>query len=168
MIQDLVRHKVWANTSLLDAMRAHDPAASDPELRGLLHHIILADRFWFALSRAQPFDAVGESRVPSSLAGVIDQFAETHGAQLVWIAALEEGVLARELESPYFPGRRVTIAQAMMQVCLHSHGHRAQAATRLRSLGGTPPPMDFVMWLRDRPAGAVSDAAMRPLTHEDS
>ena len=35
---------------------------------------------------------------------------------------------------------------------MHSYGHRAQCATRLRQLGGIPPQMDFVMWLKDRPA----------------
>jgi uncharacterized damage-inducible protein DinB len=34
---------------------------------------------------------------------------------------------------------------------MHSHGHRAQCATRLRLLGGTPPAMDFILWLKDRP-----------------
>ena len=45
-----------------------------------------------------------------------------------------------------------SVVQAMMQVCLHSHGHRAQCAVRLRLLGGTPPNMDFILWLKERPA----------------
>ena len=44
-----------------------------------------------------------------------------------------------------------SVAQALMQVCLHSHGHRAQCSMRLRLLGGTPPAMDFVHWLGERP-----------------
>jgi uncharacterized damage-inducible protein DinB len=39
----------------------------------------------------------------------------------------------------------------MMQVVMHSQGHRSQCATRLRQLGGTPPAMDFVLWLKERP-----------------
>jgi uncharacterized damage-inducible protein DinB len=39
-----------------------------------------------------------------------------------------------------------------MQVCLHSHGHRAQAAKMLRRLGGEPPATDFILWLANRPA----------------
>ena len=34
------------------------------------------------------------------------------------------------------PDRQTTLGEALTQVCLHSHGHRAQCATRLRMLGG--------------------------------
>jgi uncharacterized damage-inducible protein DinB len=40
----------------------------------------------------------------------------------------------------------------LLQVCLHSQGHRAQAAKLLRALGGTPPMLDFILWRVDRPA----------------
>ena len=40
----------------------------------------------------------------------------------------------------------------MMQVAMHSLGHRAQCATRLRALGGNPPNTDFILWLKERPA----------------
>jgi hypothetical protein len=46
------------------------------------------------------------------------------------------------------------VAQAYMQVCMHSHGHRSQCATRLRALGGEPPVTDFIVWLNERPAPA--------------
>lgn len=45
MLQDLVRHKGYANTCLLRAIRQHETAAQDEELRKLLHYIILANRF---------------------------------------------------------------------------------------------------------------------------
>jgi len=41
----------------------------------------------------------------------------------------------------------------MQQVVLHSEHHRAQNATRLRELGGAPPPTDYIVWILDgRPA----------------
>jgi uncharacterized damage-inducible protein DinB len=41
----------------------------------------------------------------------------------------------------------VTLAQALVQVTMHSQYHRGQNATRLRELGGKPPTTDFVLWL---------------------
>ena len=152
MLQELVGHKVWANASLVRAVRGHEAAAADDDLRVLLHHIIVADRFWFATNRGREFDAGRETDVPRALDEVARRFRETHDAELRWIAQLDERELERQIETTYIPGRRYSVAQAVMQVCLHSHGHRAQAATRLRSLGGTPPPMDYVLWLRERPA----------------
>ena len=151
-VQDLVRHKLWANAELIQSIQQHDAARTDDGLRTLLHHIIVADRFWFALSRGESFDVTAESTVPTTLDEVATRYRETHEAQLRWIATVEDPELEHLIETPYMPGRRYTIAQAAVQVCLHSHGHRAQAATRLRALGGTPPSMDYIRWLPDRPA----------------
>ncbi|HEY2109790.1 MAG TPA: DinB family protein [Candidatus Acidoferrales bacterium] len=147
-----MRHKVHANAALLKAIGEHDVAAHDVELRTLLHHVILANRFWFSLMRGDPFDTKEESRVPDSLEETVQLYRSTHTLELGWIAAIQDADLARTIETPFIPGQTFSIEQALMQVCLHSHGHRAQCATKLRQLGGIPPPMDFVLWLKDRPA----------------
>ncbi len=149
MLRDLVQHKGYANASLLRAVREHPTAADDDELRRLLHHIILANRFWVYLTIARPF-ADEVPRVPDSLDTVVQEYRELHADEWAWLSQAGDADLARALESPFIPGRRVSVAQAWMQVCLHSHGHRAQCATRLRSLGGAPPMMDFVSWLTER------------------
>ena len=56
----------------------------------------------------------------------------------------------RQLETPFLPGATFSVAEGIMQICLHSHGHRAQCATRLRQLGGTPPGTDFILWLKEK------------------
>jgi len=152
LLHDLIRHKAYANAALLKAIRPHEPAAQAPELRKLLHHIILADRFWLLLTLGRPFLQEEESPVPESLEAIAARYRETHTQELEWWSGLRESDLARTLETSFIPGHQYSIAQAAMQVCMHSHGHRAQCATRLRLLGGTPPAMDFVLWLRERPA----------------
>jgi uncharacterized damage-inducible protein DinB len=152
MFRDLVRHKVHANAALLKAVRNHEAAACGAELRSLLHHVILANRFWFSLMRGDSFHSKEESRVPDSLDAIAQLYRSTHTQELDWIAGLQDADLARTIGTPFIPGQTFSIEQALLQVCIHSHGHRAQCATRLRQLGGTPPPMDFVMWLKDRPA----------------
>ena len=152
LLRDLIRHKAYANAALLNAIQRHEPAAQDPELRDLLHHIILANRFWFSLILGRPFSRDEESRIPESLEAITTRYRETLGEELEWVSQLRESDLARMLETSSLPGQQYSIAQATMQVCMHSQGHRAQCATRLRLLGGTPPGMDFVLWLKDRPA----------------
>jgi uncharacterized damage-inducible protein DinB len=152
MLQDLIQHKGCANAALLKAIRQHEPAAQDLELQKLLHHIILANRYWLYLILGLPFALEAESQAPDSLAAIAALYRETHAQEVAWLAQAQESELARLVETPFIPGQSYTIAQAQMQVCLHSHGHRAQCATRLRLLGGTPPPMDFILWLKDRPA----------------
>jgi len=144
-------HKGFANASLLKAVRQHETAAQDPELCKLLHHIILANRFWLRLSLGLPFVVEEESRTPGSLEAIAAQYRETHEQEMEWLAQVQEPELARVLVTPFIPDFSCSVAQAMMQVCLHSQGHRAQCATRLRQLGVAPPNMDFILWLKDRP-----------------
>ncbi|HLJ47179.1 MAG TPA: DinB family protein [Bryobacteraceae bacterium] len=151
MLQDLVHHKNYANTALLNAIAAHEQASVDPELRHLLHHIILANRFWLSLFVGQPFDLDKEARVPESLGVLAEAYRETHELESRWIGGLQAAELDRLVQTPFIPGRSLSLAQALMQVCLHSHGHRAQCAAKLRALEGDPPPMDFIVWLKDRP-----------------
>jgi len=86
---------------------------------------------------------------------IVERFRKTHDRELAWISGAQQGDLDRELETPFMPGRKFSLAQAVIQVCLHSQGHRAQCAGRLRALGGVPPAMDFMLWLQERPAGGV-------------
>jgi len=152
MLPELIHHKGYANASLLKAVRRHEAAAQDPELLKMLHHIILANRFWLRLTLGLPFAVEEESRAPESLDAVAAQYRETHAEEMEWLARVQEPELARVLETPFIPDFSCSVAQAMMQVCLHSHGHRAQCATMLRLLGVTPPNMDFILWLKERPA----------------
>lgn len=152
MLRDLIKHKGHANAALLKAIRQHEPASKDEELRKLLHHILLANRFWFMLSAGRDFVLEKESRVPESLETLATQYRETHEQELAWISAIKESDLERRLETPFIPGASFSVAEGMMQVCMHSHGHRAQCAKRLRFLGGTPPATDFILWLKERPA----------------
>ena len=152
MLKDLLLHKEYANASLIKAISQHEPAAQDPELRKLLHHIILANRYWLFLILERPFAVEEESQLPESLGAITALYRETHAQEGQWIARLHEDALARALETPFIPGLRCSVAQAIMQVCLHSQGHRAQCASRIRSSAGEPPTLDFILWLKERPA----------------
>jgi uncharacterized damage-inducible protein DinB len=151
MLRDLVEHKGYANAILLQAVRAHAEAASDRELWDLFHHILLANRFWLLAVLGAPFDHAGEAAPSASFEGLIDRFARIQADERAWLVAATADDLERVLESPLIPGGRCSVAQAFVQVCLHSHGHRAQCAKMLRRLGGEPPPTDFILWLASRP-----------------
>ncbi len=152
MIDELIRHKWWANSSLLRAIEQHKPAGEDEELRKLLHHILVANRYWMLLILGQPFLDEEEKRVPETFEKIRDRFNQTERVELDWLTKLGAPDLDRLLQPRALPGVHILVAQAVVQVSLHSHGHRAQCATRLRALGGTPTPMDFVLWIRDRAA----------------
>jgi uncharacterized damage-inducible protein DinB len=157
MLHDLVQHKHHANAALLSSIAAHEKAAADPELRRLLHHIILANRFWLALFTGSDFDEAKEGVLPESLRAVESLYRDVSNREAFWIGGLQASDLERNLATPFIPDRSFSVAQALIQVCLHSHGHRAQCAVKLRELGGNPPPMDFITLLEKRPAADWPD-----------
>jgi uncharacterized damage-inducible protein DinB len=151
MLQDLMDHKGYANAALLSAIQQNAAASSDPELWELLHHILLANRFWLLTVLGLPFVLEDESRPAASFDAIIQRYARTQAQEAGWLDSATEVDLERTLKSPLIPSGECSVAQAFMQVCLHSHGHRAQAAKLLRRHGGTPPANDFIQWLTNRP-----------------
>lgn len=152
LIDQLIRHKWWANSNLLQAVARHAPAADDAELRKLLHHILVSNRYWLLLTLGEPFIDEQEKRVPESHEAVIARFAATERVELEWLSTSTPEDLERRLQPRALPEITITVEQAALQACLHSQGHRSQCATRLRTLGGTPAPMDFVLWIREQAA----------------
>jgi uncharacterized damage-inducible protein DinB len=150
MLRDLIQHNGCANAAMLGAIRQNDAAVADAEISELLHHVLLANRFWLTTVLGLPFDVERESQPSNSFDALIQRYAMTHEQQAAWLSTATEDDLARILESDLIPGGRCSVAQAFVQVCLHSHGHRAQCAKLLRRHGGVPPVTDFINWLADR------------------
>lgn len=97
---------------------------------------------------ALEYDA--ESRVSSSFDGLLQRYRQLQDDEPAWLASATDADLSRVLEHPHIPGGSFAAWQALMQVCMHTHGPRAQAAKMLRRHGGALPPTDFILWLTDR------------------
>ena len=151
MLRDLVAHKGHANAALLSAIRQNGTAAADPELWQLLHHILLANRFWLLTVLGLPFVHEDEARPSSSFDALVQRYGNMQAQETAWLETATEVDLARVLESALIPNGRCSVSQALMQVCMHSHGHRAQCAKLLRRHGDVPPQTDFILWLTSRP-----------------
>ena len=130
MLRDLVAHKGHANVAMLTAIRQNAAAASDPELWELLHHVLLANRFWLLTVLGDPFVQEDEARLSPSFDALIDRYARTQAQEVTWLEAAAEDDLARTLEDARIPGGTCSVAQAFMQVCMHSHGRRDTGRTR--------------------------------------
>ena len=164
LLRDLVAHKGHANAALLAAVRQNEAAVADAELMDLLHHILIANRFWITAVRRVPFVEAHEGSVARTLPALLDAFRRTQDEEAAWMAAATEEEGAATLTHPLIPGGACTVGAALTQVCLHSQAHRAQIAKMLRRHGGVPPQTDFILWLVERQpadwgAGASQDRA---------
>jgi uncharacterized damage-inducible protein DinB len=135
-------------------VRRNDAAASDAELSDLLHHILLANRFWLLAIRGEPFAVEHEARPSPSLDALIERYRASQAQEDAWLSAAADVDLTRRLQDAQIPGGSCSVSQAFLQVCLHSQGHRAQCAKLLRRHGGVPPQTDFILWLVHRPPPA--------------
>jgi len=158
MLRELFEHQAWADAALLEAVRGNADARKDEKLRSTLHHIAMVQRAFFALYTSQPFDMQKESKVPESFADLEASFRQAHEQQLGFLSQLADDQLTRNVDMPWIPDCRVSLAQVLLQVVMHSQNHRGQCLTRLRSIAGNAPTLDFIIWAKDRPAAAWAAA----------
>jgi len=161
-IQALFAHMAWADAALLKAVATHDGAFADDGLRKWLHHILVVQRFFLSLFQQRPFDTERERQVPGGMDEMEQRFQEAHADGAAYTARLDEAELARTIEFPVaiWKDFHPAVRDALMQVVMHSEHHRAQVATRLRALGGTPPVTDYIIWVRDVRGRAAEKATM--------
>jgi uncharacterized damage-inducible protein DinB len=152
LLRDLVAHKGYANAALLHAIRQNSAAVDDTELLELLHHILLANRFWLLTILGSPFVLADEGLRARSFDELIQRYNATEAQESAWFATATGEDPARVLTNALIPNGQCSVAHAFMQVCLHSHGHRAQCAKLLRRHGVEPPATDFILWVTTRPA----------------
>src|ERR1700677_772662 len=156
LLSELFDHQAWADASMLGAVRACPAAYEDEKLRQTLHHMITVQRAFLAVFVKWPLDLNAELKPPESLDVLVARFRETHPAEIAFVKGLDDASFTRVIETPWPPGAKLTLAQALMQVLLYDQSHRGQCASRLRAAGGEPPTLDFILWLKDRPAPAWS------------
>jgi uncharacterized damage-inducible protein DinB len=151
LIRDLVQHQAWADASLLQAIHGHRTARTDSILLNNLRNIVGVHRYFLSLFQGSVFDQVAAFVPEANIAELEEHFRHAHREQLQYVKTLTESDLKRRLAVPSIEGTDPTLAQALLQVVMHSQNHRGQCLTRLRELGGTPPTLDFVVWVKNQP-----------------
>ena len=68
---------------------------------------------------------------------------------------IDPNVLSRTVQIVWFPDPPcvITVAEALVQVAMHTQHHRGQCMTRLKDFGGEPKNVDWIIWLwKQKPA----------------
>lgn len=148
-------HMEWADARLWRAVLGLPADAGADSMRELLTHVHVVQRAFLQLWRQEPVTAMADAEplgdLDSVLAWARPYYAEARSA----LAGMTEAELAREFVPPwahYFmpegkPAGASTVAETALQVWSHTTHHRAQLASRIRALGGTPPNTDFIAWM---------------------
>lgn len=153
-LPDLFAHQAWADAVHWGAFRARPAVLEDAALRERLHHIHTVQQAFLSVVTGGPLRITEVADCPD-FGVVLAEAQRYHQQAAVFVAGATPDELARQVSLPWFedPPCRITVAEALHQVVMHSHYHRGQNATRLRELGGEPPLTDFIVWLwKGRPA----------------
>jgi uncharacterized damage-inducible protein DinB len=149
-LRKLIDHLKWADTAVLDALRA--APGSDTRALTLYAHVLGAEAVWLArLAGTQPDVAVwptlsldDAARLAARNVSAFDEILETLGSDDVH----------RVVDYRNSAGRafRDTVEDILMHVALHGSYHRGQISMVIRGGGGEPAPTDYIAFVRGVPA----------------
>ena len=146
-LRDLLAHAEWANAVFFHAW-AKSPARDHEELRRRVGHLVGVQQAFLAVLFGEPPGGPPDDPPPSF--DELKKRAEvSHDGLRAFAATLEPATLARAVRIPWFPEPPcvITVAEALVQVAMHSQHHRGQCMTRLKDFGGEPKNVDWIIWL---------------------
>jgi uncharacterized damage-inducible protein DinB len=146
-LKDLMAHAEWANAVYFHAW-GKSPARDHEELRRRASHLVGVQQGFLATLRGQ--QPGGPSAGPPDTFEQLQARAETcHAGLNEFVASLSPESLSNTVQIVWFrdPPCIITVAQALVQVAMHSQHHRGQCMTRLKDLGGEPQNVDWIIWL---------------------
>jgi uncharacterized damage-inducible protein DinB len=132
---------------------AKSPARDHEELRRRLDHIIGVQQGFLSILRGEP-PGSPPGGPPASFEDLRTRAQTSHAGLRDFAAALEPDALSRTVRIPWFPDPPcvITVAEALVQVAMHTQHHRGQCMTRLKDFGGEPKNVDWIIWLwKQRP-----------------
>ncbi len=159
-LRTLLRYSDWANGQLLRASAKLTDAQLDRPfemglgtLRKTLKHIHDGESVWLErwLGRAETPWPDYDERV--GVVALSERIGKTYAQRDAFLATLNDAEL--QLAAVYRDSKgsqfTASLGDMMVQMCVHSTHHRAQAVNMLRHVGAPTPELDYMVWAR-RPA----------------
>jgi uncharacterized damage-inducible protein DinB len=163
MIQDQFRQMEWADALVWKNVFASEATCADDTLRSRLHHMHLVQHAFLAVwqhkfTHASQQELMEWSKRGSELRGIqLMNWGKTFNREVQqYLAGLSETVLTQPAVLPWAEmvaatlGKTLVVpsmAEALLQVIMHTAHHRGQINARLRELGNEPPLVDFIAWV---------------------
>jgi len=153
-LEDLYHHMEWADALVWRSVFESEEACADQKVREYFYHLHLVQRAflraWCGEPRDTPYPTFDDIRAlmiwgRSYFSEVFAHFNTltdqrvSQPAQLPWADIVERELGCRP--------EKLSVAEMMLQVPLHSQYHRGQINARLRAVGGEPARVDYIVWV---------------------
>jgi uncharacterized damage-inducible protein DinB len=161
VLQQHIDYNIWASRRLLHAVSglsaeelSHDFSTADKTILGTLAHLYVAEKNW--LARMQEDTAAIQNRTTedNQLQTLLPKWTEEQNTWKIWVSQLPPEAPDQVMEYLDLQGRQWAqpLWQILLHVVNHSTHHRGQISGFIRALGKTPPPLDFIAFVRERAA----------------
>ena len=153
-LRDLMAHAEWANAVFFHAW-AKSPARDNEEMRRRVGHLVGVQQGFLAILRGEQPGGPPPGP-PPSFEDLKKRAVICHPGLNEFVAILDEAGMSRQVRITWFPDPPciITVAEALVQVAMHSQHHRGQLMTRLKDFGGEPKNVDWIIWLwKQKPRG---------------
>jgi uncharacterized damage-inducible protein DinB len=146
-LRDLLAHAEWANAVFFHTW-GKSPARDHEELRTRVDHILMVQQVFLSFLRGEPAGGLAAGP-PPTFEELQTRARTSHTGLREFAATLKPETLERTVRIPFFsdPPCVITVAQAIVQVAMHTQHHRGQCMTRLKDFGGEPKNVDWIIWL---------------------
>jgi uncharacterized damage-inducible protein DinB len=146
-LRDLLAHAEWANAVFFHIW-GKSPARDHEELRRRVGHILGVQEGFLAVLRGESPGAP-PAGPPPSFEELHRRAPTAHAGLREFAATLRSDSLSYTVRIPWFPDPPciITVAEALVQVAMHTQHHRGQCMTRLKDFGGEPKNVDWIIWL---------------------
>ena len=156
VLRDHIAYNQWAIRRLLKACEAlmpdqieRDFGTADKSIGGTMLHIHRSERMWLQriLGESQAY-----RQADDSFSTAVHAWPALHERWRAWISGLSDDQVTAVIE--YRDLKDTPRSSVLWHILLHvvNHGthHRGQVSGFLRALGTTPPPLDYIAWVRER------------------
>jgi len=149
----------WATARLLAAAReltqeelTRDFGSADKSVLGTLAHIFAADRVWLDRIEGRARATFSDSS-DQDLALLQREWPVLYQRWKVWAEKLTDASLNQICSYNDYKGRphQTPLWQIGLHVVNHATHHRGQVSGFLRALGKVPPPLDLILYYREKP-----------------
>ena len=153
-LKDMHGHMAWADAVWFDTW-GRSGFKDDPDLLQRVQHTTdVQGAFLMVLNHQDVLFPVEQPEPEFSRLRILAR--DNHRAFKALFQTMNPQDVLLRVRLPWFPGPpcEVTVTEVLTQVAMHTQHHRGQLMTRLKSLGGQPQNVDYIIWAwKNRPEG---------------
>ena len=146
-LAELMGHAEWANAVFFHAW-GKSPARDHEEMRRRVAHVVGVQDGFLAVLRGEAPGGPPDGP-PPSFDDLKARAEAGHAALRAFAGSVTAESSERKVRIPWFPDPPcvLSVAEALVQVAMHTQHHRGQLMTRLKDFGGEPKNVDWIIWL---------------------